>query len=104
MMRLHLYLIAWLTCALLACGSEDLVLPTDGAPLPGGDGGGGTGMVPSTGTSTVSADPASIQVGTGVSTIRVTVRDAAGTPVPGVVVTLSATGSGNTIIQPAGPT
>jgi hypothetical protein len=104
MMRLHLYLTAWLTCALVACGSEDLVLPTDGAPGPGGGGDGGTGVVPSPGASTVSADPASIQVGTGVSTIRVTVRDAAGAPVPGAVVTLSATGSGNTIIQPAGPT
>ncbi|MFL5461261.1 MAG: Ig-like domain-containing protein, partial [Gemmatimonadales bacterium] len=44
----------------------------------GGNGGGGsgTGTVPSAGTSTVSADPSSIQVGTGVATIRVTVRDA----------------------------
>ena len=68
-----------------------------------GNGGGG-GPVPSATSSTVSADPASIQVGSGVSTIRVTVRDAAGAPVPGAVVTLSATGSGNELIQPAGPT
>jgi hypothetical protein len=67
----------------------------------GGNGGGGTGTVPSATSSTVSADPASIQVGSGVSSIRVTVRDASGAPVPGVVVTLSATGSGNTLTQPA---
>ena len=66
--------------------------------------GGGTGTVPSATSSTVSADPASIQVASGMSSIRVTVRDAAGAPVPGAVVTLSATGSGNTLIQPAGPT
>lgn len=70
----------------------------------GSGGGGGTGTVPSATSSTVSADPASIEVGSGASSIRVTVRDAAGAPVAGVVVTLSATGSGNTLIQPAGPT
>lgn len=63
----------------------------------------GIGTVPSATTSTVSADPASIQVQGGVSTIRVTVRDAAGAPVPGAVVTLSASGSGNTLTQPAAP-
>lgn len=69
----------------------------------GGDNGGGeseTGTVPSAAASTVSADPASIQVGGEVSTIRVTVRDDAGLPVPGAVVTLSASGSGNTLTQP----
>lgn len=70
----------------------------------GGGGGGGTGSVPSAASSTVSADPASIQVESGVSSIRVTVRDEAGVPVSGVVVTLSATGSGNTLVQPATPT
>lgn len=69
-----------------------------------GGGGGGTGSVPSATSSTVSADPASIEVGSGVSSIRVTVRDEAGAPLPGVVVTLSATGNGNTLIQPANPT
>jgi hypothetical protein len=70
----------------------------------GNGGGGGNGSVPSAGTSTLSADPASIQVGSGVSTLRVTVRDAAGAPVPGAVVTLTATGSGNSVKQPEGPT
>src|SRR3954453_24171284 len=70
----------------------------------GGSGGGGTGTVPSAGTSTVSADPSSIEVGNGVSTIRVTVRDATGAPVPGAVVTLTASGSGNTLTQPRAPT
>jgi len=70
----------------------------------GNGGGGGTGTIPSSTTSTVSADPASIQAGSGVSTIRVTVRDAGGAPVSGAVVTLSATGSGNTLIQPTAPT
>ena len=70
----------------------------------GGGGGGGGGAVPSATTSTISADPTSIQVETGVSSIRVTVRDAAGAPVSGAVVTLSASGSGNTLVQPTGPT
>ena len=69
-----------------------------------GGGGSGTGTVPSAGTSTVSADPSSIEVGNGVATIRVTVRDAAGAPVPGAVVTLTASGSGNTLTQPKAPT
>jgi hypothetical protein len=69
----------------------------------GGGGGGGTG-IPSAALSTVSVDPASIQVGSGVSTIRVTVRDAAGAPVPGATVTLTATGSGNKVNQPDRPT
>jgi adhesin/invasin len=46
-------------------------------------------------------DPVSIEAGSGVSTIRVTVRDAAGAPVPGAAVTLSASGSGNRVTQPA---
>jgi Big-like domain-containing protein len=70
----------------------------------GGGGGGGTaGTVPSAASSTVSVDPGSIQPG-GVSTIRVTVRDATGVPVSGAVVTLTVSGSGNTVTQPAGPT
>jgi hypothetical protein len=70
----------------------------------GSGGGGGSGTVPSAGTSTVSADPSSIEVENGVSTIRVTVRDATGAPVPGAVVTLTASGSGNTLTQPKDPT
>src|SRR3954467_12336017 len=77
----------------------------DGGSGGGGSGGGsGTGTVPSAGASTVSADPSSIEVGNGVSTIRVTVRDATGAPVPGAVVTLTASGTGNTLTQPREPT
>jgi adhesin/invasin len=70
----------------------------------GGGGGGGSSSLPSATTSTVSADPASIQVGSGESTVRVTVRDAAGSPIAGAVVTLTASGSGNTVTQPSSPT
>lgn len=55
-------------------------------------------------TSTVAAAPASIQAGSGSSTITVTARDAAGNPISGATVTLAASGSGNTLTQPAGPT
>jgi hypothetical protein len=65
-----------------------------------GDGGGG----PSPELSTVTASPASIEAGTGLSTITVTVRDGAGAAVSGATVTLSATGSGNILTQPAAPT
>jgi uncharacterized protein YjdB len=54
--------------------------------------------------SVVAASPTSIAAGTGISIITVTVNDYTGNPVSGATVTLSATGSGNTITQPAGPT
>ena len=56
--------------------------------------------------STVDAAPASITASSGssASTITVTARDEFGNPLPGVEVTLAATGSGNTLVQPAGPT
>jgi hypothetical protein len=74
------------------------------ATATGGDDGGGDAIVVSASLSTLSVDPSAIEVGSGRSTIRVTVRDEQGAPVPGAVVTLSATGSGNTLAQPAGPT
>ncbi|HET7248343.1 MAG TPA: invasin domain 3-containing protein [Gemmatimonadales bacterium] len=49
------------------------------------------------GQSTVSAQPTSIVVGTGSSTITVTVKDAFGNPISGSNVVLAATGSGNTL-------
>jgi hypothetical protein len=61
-----------------------------------------TGVV-SASQSTVAVSPASIVAGGGSSAITVTVRDGSGTPLPGVTVTLSASGS-NTIVQPAGLT
>src|SRR6266516_658573 len=54
--------------------------------------------------SSVVASPTTITAGSGTSTITVTARDASGNPVSGVNVVLSATGSGNTLTQPAGPT
>jgi hypothetical protein len=65
-----------------------------------GDGGG----EPSADLSTITASPASIEAGTGQSTITVTVRDGQGTPIEGATVTLSASGTGNLLTQPSGPT
>ena len=50
--------------------------------------------------STLTATPASIALGTGSATITVTVHDALNNPIPGVSVTLSATGGGNTLSAP----
>ena len=56
--------------------------------------------------STVTASPTSISASSGSSaaTITVTVRDEFGNPLSGVEVSLSATGSGNTLVQPTGAT
>ncbi len=54
--------------------------------------------------STVGATPTTIIVGTGASAITVTAKDATGNPISGATVVLAATGSGNTLTQPAGPT
>ena len=62
------------------------------------------GPGPSAERSTISADPGSIAVSTGTSTITVRVRDGQGDPLGGATVTLAASGSGNTLIQPSGPT
>jgi hypothetical protein len=63
-----------------------------------------TAGLPSGSQSSVSASPASIAAGSGSSTITVTVRDQFGNPVSGSTVSLSATGTGNSLTQPAGPT
>ncbi len=55
---------------------------------------------PSASQSTVSGNPVSIAVGTATSTITVRVKDAFANPIPGATVTLSATGSGNTLSGP----
>ncbi|HUF35811.1 MAG TPA: Ig-like domain-containing protein [Gemmatimonadales bacterium] len=67
-------------------------------------GGGGGGPGPSASQSTISADPTSIQAITGISTITVTVRNGSGAPLAGATVSLQASGSGNTLTQPAGVT
>jgi adhesin/invasin len=56
--------------------------------------------------STVTAAPTTISASSGssASTITVTVRDGFGNPVAGVEVSLSATGSGNTLVQPTAAT
>src|SRR5205823_4301129 len=54
--------------------------------------------------STVGAAPPTIEAGTGISTITVTARDANGNPISGATVQLQASGSGNTLTQPTGPT
>ncbi len=61
---------------------------------------------PSATVSTLTASPSTITSSTGSSaaTLTATVRDAFGNPVPGVTVTLAATGLGDNLIQPAGPT
>ncbi|HEU5262515.1 MAG TPA: invasin domain 3-containing protein [Gemmatimonadales bacterium] len=51
--------------------------------------------------STVTAAPTTISAGTQTSTITVTAKDGAGRPVAGATVVLAATGSGNTLAQPA---
>src|SRR5207302_869727 len=53
--------------------------------------------------STVSAT-SPIAAGSGTSTITVTARDANGNPIQGATVVLAATGSGNTLTQPAATT
>jgi len=60
----------------------------------------------SAGKSRVSAAPATITAsgGSSRSTITVTARDGFDNPVPGLAVTLSATGTGNTLAQPQDPT
>jgi len=56
--------------------------------------------------SSASATPITGLVANGLdaATIEVVVRDAHGNPVPGQLVEIAASGSGNTLVQPAGPT
>ena len=58
----------------------------------------------STTTSTIVATPTALTAGTGDASIAVTVRDAFNNPVAGVTVVLAATGTGNTLTQPAAVT
>jgi adhesin/invasin len=68
------------------------------------DGGSGGGSGPSASRSTVAAEPATIHAASETSTITVTVRDGSGAPVAGATVALSASGSGNMLVQPGEPT
>ncbi|HKC46280.1 MAG TPA: Ig-like domain-containing protein, partial [Gemmatimonadales bacterium] len=74
-----------------------------GIELKAGAGGGGGGGV-SASLSTVTAALSQIQAGSATATITVTARDANNLPVSGATVLLAATGTGNTLSQPAGPT
>ena len=66
----------------------------------------GTAGTVSAAQSTVAVAPAAIPAspGTSTSTITVTARDANGNPISGATVVLTATGTGNALAQPAGPT
>jgi hypothetical protein len=68
----------------------------------GSSGGSGGGV--SAALSTVSASAGSITAGGGNSTITVTAKDAGGNAISGATVVLSATGTGNTLTQPAATT
>ena len=59
---------------------------------------------PSGSESSLLANPSQFEAGSGSSNVTVTVRDARGTPIPGVAVQLSVSGSGNTITQPGSST
>ena len=74
-----------------ACGDADLVLPEPGS-------------LPSVTRSTVTANPVLIAAGSGTSMITVTVLGDSGAPVPGASVVVQATGEGNILTQPSGPT
>ena len=54
--------------------------------------------------STVAAAPTTLTAGSGSATVTVTVKDGNGAPMSGATVVLAATGSGNTLTQPSGPT
>jgi hypothetical protein len=56
------------------------------------------------GTSTVAVVPSSITVGVGSATVTVTARDAGGNTISGAAVSVSVTGSGNTITPASGAT
>jgi hypothetical protein len=79
-------------------GSVTFTATATDTPDPGPD------PEPSAATSTITAEPGSMAVGTGVATITVGVLDGTGAPVEGATVTLAATGDGNVLTQPAGPT
>jgi len=74
-----------------------------GVEIKAGGGGGGGGGV-SAALSTVAVSPGSITAGSGTSTVTVTAKDANGNPVSGAKVVLAATGTGNTLTQPASST
>jgi Bacterial Ig-like domain (group 1) len=86
-------------CAIISfgCGGE-LVIPGEEQPVDGQQ------PVPSAAVSAISAAPSTMEAVTGSSSIIVTVRDETGEPVEGATVTLHGTGSGNTLLQPPGPT
>jgi hypothetical protein len=102
-LRLHLYedSYAWKFVPVAGKTFTDSSFTACHGPPPAGGGGG-----ISASTSTVTASPSTITASTGSSTatITVTVKNASGAPVSGATVVLSATGGGNTITQPAGPT
>jgi protocatechuate 3,4-dioxygenase beta subunit len=102
-LRLHLYEDSYAWKFVPVAGktfTDSSFTACHGAP----QGGGGGGI--SASASTVTATPNTITASNGSSTatITVTVKNGSGAPVSGATVVLSATGTGNTITQPAGPT
>ena len=89
-------------------GTKSVSATANGTALTGVDVIAGTPPPPppdvSPSLSTVTANPTSIMAGGETSTITVTVKDASGAPISGATVVLSASGTGNTLTQPAGPT
>lgn len=59
---------------------------------------------PSADRSSITASPSTIEAGTGLAVITVTVRDGRGDPLQGASVALAATGFGNVLTQPSAPT
>ncbi len=64
----------------------------------------GSGSAVSPSQSTLAAAPTALTAGSGSATITVTVKNASGNPISGATVVLAATGTGNTLTQPTGPT
>lgn len=90
----------------VAPGADDIAISVNGNALGGSPFRSDVSSAVSATQSSVSVSPGAITASSGGSSalITVTARDANGTPVPGVSVSVSATGSGNTVTQPAGPT
>jgi Bacterial Ig-like domain (group 1)/Invasin, domain 3/Calcineurin-like phosphoesterase len=92
------------TLSSTAAGPKTITAVADGVPISDRPIVTVTAGAPSADQSGVAASPATIVVGSGVSTVTVTARDAWNNPVSGATVALSATGTGNTITQPTAPT
>lgn len=89
-----------------ASGTDDIAISVNGNALGGSPFQSDVTSPVSATQSTVSVSPGSITASSGSANaaITVTARDGSGSPVAGVSVNVSATGSGNSLTQPSGPT